>query len=61
MGGTAKDYWKTWVDVKGDYVEKGYVPASEEEAQITVPGLPFLVATILGIFATLGYVVSQTS
>ena len=22
IGGTAKDYWKTWVDVKGDYVDK---------------------------------------
>ena len=22
VGGTAKDYWKGWVDVKGNYVDK---------------------------------------
>lgn len=46
-----------WVDVKGTYVEKGYV--SNEST--TVPGLPFLIAVLVALFATLGYVVAATS
>lgn len=46
-----------WVDVKGTYVEKGYV-STESTA---VPGLPFLIAVLVGLFATLGYVVAATS
>ncbi|KAK9807831.1 hypothetical protein WJX72_010529 [[Myrmecia] bisecta] len=57
VGGTAKDYWKDWVDVKGDYVDKGYV--SSESG--TVTGLPFLIAVVFGLFVALGVVVSQTS
>lgn len=57
IGGTAKDYWKDWVDVKGQYVEKGYV--STESA--SVPGLPFLVGTVALMLAALGYVVANTS
>jgi hypothetical protein len=56
IGGTAKDYWKDWVEVKGQYVDKGYV--SDEET--TVPGLPFLLGVVLALLGTLGYVVAQT-
>lgn len=61
VGGTAKDYWKTWIEVKGDYVDKGYVAKEETSLSTSVPGLPFLVITVLGLFGALGYVVSQTS
>jgi hypothetical protein len=58
IGGTSKDFFKGWVDVKGEYTDKGYV-AKEETA--AVPALPFLVGVVLALFGTLGYVVSQTS
>lgn len=58
VGGTSKDFFKGWVDVKGEYTDKGYV-AKEETA--AVPALPFLVGVVLALFGTLGYVVSQTS
>lgn len=57
IGGTAKDYWKDWVDVQGKYVDKGYV--SDEET--TVVGLPFLIAVVFALFGSLAYVVLQTS
>lgn len=57
VGGTARDYWKDWVDVKGQYVDKGYV--SDESS--TVVALPFLIAVVLSLFGSLAYVVAQTS
>jgi len=57
VGGTARDFWKTWIDVQGEYTDKGYV---SDEAT-TVPGLPFLIGTIVALMGTVGYVVSQTS
>lgn len=59
IGGTYKDYFKGWVDVKGEYTDKGYV--SKEEKPAAVPALPFLVGTVLALFGTVGYVVAQTS
>jgi len=56
INGTSQDFWKEWVDVKGEYTDKGYV----DKAQGVV-GLPFLVAVVLGVFGALAYVVSQTS
>lgn len=46
---------KEWVDVKGEYTDKGYVDKAEG-----VTGLPFLVAVVLGVFGALAWVVSQT-
>ena len=46
---------KEWVDVKGEYTDKGYVDKAEG-----VTGLPFLIAVVLGVFGALAYVVSQT-
>lgn len=57
IGGTAKDYWKDWVEVKGEYTDKGYV--SEDTNQVV--GLPFLVGVVLAMLGTAGYVVSQTN
>jgi len=57
VGGTAKDFWKTSIDVKGEYTDKGYV--SEEGT--SVPGLPFLFGTVGALFATVAYVASQTA
>jgi hypothetical protein len=59
IGGTSKDFFKGWVDVKGEYTDKGYV--AKEENPSAVPALPFLVGVVLALFGTLGYVVSQTS
>lgn len=47
---------KEWVDVKGEYTDKGYV----DNAQGVI-GVPFLIAVVLGVFGALAYVVSQTS
>ena len=57
VGGTAKDYWKDWVDVKGEYTDKGYV----SEDTNGVVGLPFLLAVVVALLGTAAYVVSQTS
>jgi len=56
INGTARDFWKDWVDVKGEYTDKGYVDKPEG-----VTGLPFLIAVVLGVFGALAYVVSQTA
>ncbi len=56
INGTSQDFWKEWVDVKGEYTDKGYVDAAQG-----VTGLPFLIAVVLGVFGALAYVVSQTS
>lgn len=57
VGGTAKDFWKTSIDVKGEYTDKGYVSEDVEP----VKGLPFLIVTIMSLFGTLAWVVYQTS
>ena len=54
--GTAKTYFKSLVDVMGQYADKGYVAPTTSTA-----GLPFLLAIILGMFAALAVVVSSTS
>lgn len=59
VGGTAKDFWKGYVDVKGEYSEKGYVSSSGSIS--SVPGLPFLIAVVLAMFGTVAFVVAQTS
>jgi len=59
IGGTSKDFFKGWVDVKGEYTDKGYV--AKEENPSAVPALPFLVGVVLALFGTVGYVVAQTS
>jgi len=56
INGTSQDFWKEWVDVKGEYTDKGYVDTAQG-----VTGLPFLIAVVLGVFGALAYVVSQTS
>lgn len=55
--GTAKGFFKEWVDVKGEYVEKGYVSTDST----TVPGLPFLIATVVALLAATAFVVASTS
>lgn len=60
VGGTAKDYWKGWVDVKGQYADKGYV-ASDGGAVSLPPGVLFLGLTVAGLLAATAAVVAQTS
>lgn len=60
MGGTAKDYWKGWVDVKGANVDKGYVVSSSESTSLP-PAVGLLAATVAGMIAVLGVVVSRTA
>ena len=57
MGGTANNYFKEFVDVKGKYAERGYV---SENTTTVPPGLPFLILVVLGILGALGYVVAKT-
>lgn len=59
VGGTAKDFWKTSIDVVGEYTDKGYI--AKEPTASNVPALPFLVGTVVALFGTVGYVVAQTS
>jgi hypothetical protein len=56
VGGSAKGFFKTWVEVKGEYTDKGYV--SEESTN--VPALPFLVGVTLALLGATVYIVSQT-
>jgi hypothetical protein len=56
VGGTARDFWKTSVDVVGEYTDKGYV----DDTSTAVPALPLLVGVVLALFGTVAYVVSQT-
>ena len=59
IGGTARDYFKDWVDVDGEYTDTGYVGAGANSS--SVPGLPILLAVLFAVLATAGYVVSATS
>lgn len=57
--GTKADFWKGYVEVKGEYADKGWV--SKEGTASSVPALPFLVAVVLGMLGATAVVVSQTS
>lgn len=59
IGGTAKDYWKSYVDVKGANVDKGYV-AKDGGAVSVPPGALFLGLTLAGLAAATAAVVSHT-
>ena len=59
IGGTAKDFFKSWVEEEQVKNIKTYY--KPEEANGTVPYLPFLVAVVLGMLATTAAVVAQTS
>jgi hypothetical protein len=50
VGGSARDFWKGWVDVKGSYVDKGYV-SDEDDAISAPPGVLFLALTVAGLAA----------
>ena len=56
IGGTAKDYWKDWVEVKGEYTDKGYVAKDEGT---NVPALGFLVIVVVALLGTTAAVVTQ--
>ncbi|KAK9919072.1 hypothetical protein WJX75_009137 [Coccomyxa subellipsoidea] len=47
VGGTANNYFKEWVDVKGKYAEKGYISGECEELDLTGSHLPDLSAVEL--------------
>ena len=59
VGGTAKDYWKSWIEPQGEYVDKGYV--SDDEAGPAIPAVGFLVAVTAGVLAATYFVVAATS
>ncbi|PRW20989.1 kinase [Chlorella sorokiniana] len=61
VGGTAKDYWKDWVETKGEYVDKGYVAKDKSATAASVPALPFLVGTVVALFGATAWVVASTS
>lgn len=56
IGGTAKDYWKDWVEVKGEYTDKGYVA---KDQSTNVPALGFLVIVVVALLGTTAAVVTQ--
>lgn len=56
IGGTAKDYWKDWVEVKGEYTDKGYVA---KDNATNVPALGFLVFVVVALLGTTAAVVTQ--
>jgi hypothetical protein len=57
IGGTARDYFKDWVDVDGEYADSGYVSAEGAN----VAGLPVLIAIVVAVLAATVYVVTATS
>ncbi len=59
VGGTAKDYWKGWVEVKGENVDKGYVVSADEAAGLP-PAVGLLALTLLGMLGVVGVVVQRT-
>ena len=59
IGGTAKDYWKSYIQAEGKYVEKGYV--ATDSAVSLPPGFGLLVATVFGLLAVVGVVVSRAA
>lgn len=61
IGGTAKDYWKGWVDVKGDYIDRGYVAKDNSATSSSVSALPFLLGIVFAMLGATAFVVSATS
>ena len=59
IGGTAKDYWKGWVEVKGANVDRGYV-VSADEATGLPPAAGLLALTLVGMLTVVGVVVQRT-
>jgi len=59
IGGTAKDYWKGWVEVRGENVDRGYV-VSADEATGLPPAAGLLALTLLGMLSVVGVVVQRT-
>ncbi|KAG2431682.1 hypothetical protein HYH02_013259 [Chlamydomonas schloesseri] len=57
--GTAKDYWKDWVEEEQVKNVKTYY--KPDDAGGTVPYLPLLVGVVVLMLATTVYVVAQTS
>lgn len=58
VGGTSKDFFKTSVELKGAYVDKGYV--AKDGAVSVPPGIAFLGLTLIGMIAATAAVVSHT-
>jgi len=56
IGGTAKDYWKDWVEVEGQYVDKGYVDRSNKGVSSNAPIIAIGGGLVLGMAA---FVVTQ--
>lgn len=59
VGGTAKDFFKSWVEEEQVKNIKTYT--NPENAGGTVPYLPFLIAVVVGMLGTTVAVVAQTS
>lgn len=57
IGGTARDYFKDWVDVDGEYTDKGYVSSESS----SVAALPALLGVVVAVLGTAAYVVVATS
>lgn len=58
IGGTARDYWKDWVEEEQVKNIKTYYKPGEAAA---VPFLPFLVGVVVAMLAATAYVVAQTA
>lgn len=61
VGGTASDYFKEWVDVKGEYTDKGYVTKDSDVSSTASYGGIVLALTLLGVLGTTVLVVLKTS
>lgn len=58
IGGTARDYWKSWVE---EEQVKNIKAWSKPDEAAAVPFLPFLVGTILAMLVTTVLVVEKTA
>lgn len=59
VGGTARDYWKDWVEE--EQVKTIKVHYKPDDAAGTVPYLPFLIGVVVAMLGTTIAVVAQTS